>query len=86
MVAVTTVGADGKTRQMVAVDVRTFLMLLATIDARRVSEAARPLLVAYQAEVANVIEACWTKGGVINPRATEDQLTVRCRRLARDRP
>jgi len=71
---VPTVGADGKAREMAAVDVRTFLMLLATIDEQRVADAARPLLVAYQAEVADVIEAYWTQGGAINPRATEDQL------------
>lgn len=68
------VAADGRRRSMVTADVRTALMLLATIDERRVSEPARPLLVAYQSEVADVIEAYWTKGGAINPRATEDQL------------
>lgn len=74
-----TTGADGKTYSMTTVDVRTFLMLLATIDERRVNEAARPLLVAYQAEVADVIEAYWTQGGAINPRATEDQLDALAR-------
>ncbi|WHP18808.1 phage antirepressor N-terminal domain-containing protein [Cellulomonas sp. ES6] len=75
-VLTTVVAADGKRRQMLAVDVRTFLMLLATIDERRVGEAVRPLLVAYQSEVADVIEAYWTNGGAINPRATHDQLTA----------
>ncbi|WP_431892734.1 phage antirepressor N-terminal domain-containing protein [Micromonospora haikouensis] len=70
------VAADGKTRDMVTADVRTFLMALATIPASRVAEHARPLLVAYQQEVADVIEAYWTRGGVINPRATGDQLDV----------
>jgi hypothetical protein len=65
---------DQQVRQVVVADVRTALMLLATIDERRVKEAARPLLVAYQSEVADVIEAYWTKGGAINPRATEDQI------------
>lgn len=69
-----TVGADGKSREMTVVDVRTALMLLATIDENRVAEDKRPLLVAYQSEVADVIEAYWTKGGAINPRATEDQI------------
>lgn len=68
------VPGDAQRRQVLVSDVRTFLMLLATIDERRVKEEARPLLVAYQAEVADVIEAYWTKGGAINPRATEDQL------------
>lgn len=52
-----TTGADGKTYQMVTVTVRTLLMLLATIDENRVAVHVRPKLVAYQAEVADVIEA-----------------------------
>jgi hypothetical protein len=69
-----TTGADGKTYRMVTVDVRTFLMLLATVDESRVSEAVRPRLIAYHAEVADAIEAYWTRGCVINPRATAEQL------------
>lgn len=69
-----TTGPDGKTYNMVTVDVRTFLMLLATIDETRVAEEVRPLLVAYQQEVADAIESYWTQGGAINPRATADQL------------
>lgn len=72
----TTVAGDGKTRQMVTVDVRTFLMLLATVNETSVAEHVRPKLIAYQSEVADVIEAYWTKGGVINPRATDDQLAA----------
>lgn len=63
-------------RTMVIADVRTFLMALATVDERRVSVTARPKLVAYQAEVADAIESYWTKGGVINPRASEEQLAA----------
>lgn len=70
----TTVAEDGRARTMTAVDVRTFLMLLATIDERRVAEDARPMLVAYQQEVAEAVEQYWTHGGAINPRATADQL------------
>lgn len=55
------VGEDGRSRQMVVADVRTFLMLLATVDERRVAESARPTLVAYQREIAEVIEAHFTK-------------------------
>lgn len=61
MVLVTTVGDDGRSREMVAVDLRTFLMLLATVDERRVGESVRPALVAYQSQVADVIEAHFTK-------------------------
>lgn len=67
------VAADGKTRDMVTADVRTFLMALATIAESRVSEAARPVLVAYQSEVADVIEAYWTKGVAINPRLVDEE-------------
>jgi hypothetical protein len=71
-----TTGADGKTYQMVTVDVRTFLMLLATIDERRVAKDVAPKLVMYQAEVAEAIEQYWTQGGVINPRASREQLDI----------
>ncbi|BBB01010.1 putative antirepressor [Actinacidiphila reveromycinica] len=67
-------GADGKTYQMAVVPVRTFLMLLATVNENRVKESARKTLVAFQNETADAIEAYWTQGGAINPRATEDQL------------
>jgi hypothetical protein len=67
-------GADGKTYEMITCDVRTFLMLLATIDERRVGKDVKPKLVAYQAEVADAIEAYWTKGGAVNPRASREQL------------
>jgi hypothetical protein len=65
---------DSQTREHVIVDVRTFLMLLATIDENRVSASARDILIAYQNEVADVIEAYWTKGGSVNPRADAGQL------------
>lgn len=67
-------GADGKTYNMVTVDVRTLLMLLATVDESRVADHVRPKLVAYQGEVADAIEGYWTRGGVVNPRAGEPQL------------
>lgn len=66
-----TTGSDGKTYQMVTVDVRTFLMLLATVDENRVPEHVRPLLIAYQREVADAIEAYWTKGAALQPTGTE---------------
>ena len=73
IVKTTTVGADGKNRDMTVIDVRTLTMWLATIDENRVSEEARPLVIAYQNEIADVIESYWTQGGAINPRATEHQ-------------
>ncbi|MDK8577242.1 phage antirepressor N-terminal domain-containing protein [Corynebacterium pseudodiphtheriticum] len=73
---IVTVGADGKTREMTCIDLRTLTMWLATIDEKRVSKEARPLVIAYQSEVADVIESYWTKGGAINPRAEEHQLNA----------
>lgn len=76
MSMINTVGADGKTREMTVIDIRTLTMWLATIDENRVSEEARPLVVAYQSEVADAIEAYWSKGGAINPRANEHQMNA----------
>lgn len=55
-------------REYVTVDVRTFLMLLATVPVARVAESIRSKLVAYQREIADVIEQYWTRGRVVNPR------------------
>ena len=75
-VKMTGVGLDGKNREMTCIDLRTLTMWLATIDENRVSEEARPLVIAYQSEVADVIESYWAKGGAINPRAEEHQLNA----------
>lgn len=69
-----TVAEDGKTRSMAAVDVRTFLMWLATVNENKVAPEIRPTLVAYQRETTTAVNSYWTQGGAINPRATEDQL------------
>lgn len=68
------VGADGKLREMVTVDKRTFLMLLATISPSRVAAHVRPRLIAFQREVADVIEAYFDRGHVINPRASATEM------------
>lgn len=73
---VSVVAADGKSREMTCIDLRTLTMWLATIDENRVSEEARPLVVAYQQEVADVIESYWSNGGAINPRANEHQINA----------
>ncbi len=67
---------DNQRRDVVTTDVRTFLMLLATVDERRVSDEVRPRLIKFQAEIADAIEAYFTKGGAINPSATTDQLAT----------
>ena len=69
-----TVADDGKVREMDVVPVRTFLMLLATVNENRVADTARPTLIAFQNETADAIESYWTKGGAINERATDEQL------------
>lgn len=69
-----TTGADGKRYEMDVVPVRTFLMWLATVNENRVAESARPTLVAFQNETADAIEAYWTGGGAVNPRASVRQL------------
>jgi hypothetical protein len=72
---VTTVQVGDQRRKMVLADVRTFLMALATIPATRVKAEVRPLLEAYQSEVADVIEAYYDKGmSKINPRVQPEQL------------
>lgn len=55
------VAGDGKVRNMITADLRTFLMALATIPVSRVAEHVRPKLVEYQSEVADVIEAHFTR-------------------------
>lgn len=75
------VAEDGKTRDMTVVPVRTFLMLLATINENRVSAKARPILVAFQNETADAIEAYWTRGGAINPAASLEQADALRREL-----
>ncbi|NUS79120.1 MAG: hypothetical protein HOV70_23370 [Streptomyces sp.] len=71
---IATVAEDGRTRQMAAIDVRTFLMWLATVNENKVAESARPTLVAYQRETTAAVEAYWTRGGAVNPTATRDQV------------
>lgn len=73
---ISTVGADGKNRDMAMVDRRTLTMWLATIDTNRVSEAARPTLEAYQLEAANALDSYFHNGGAINPRAEEHQINA----------
>lgn len=66
---------DTQRRSHTTVDVRTFLMLLATINENKVPVEKRDLLVAYQSEAADVIEAYWSNGVVANPRVVSPQPT-----------
>jgi hypothetical protein len=53
----TAVADDGKVREMTMIDRRTLTMWLATIDENRVNEAARPTLIAFQAQAADALDA-----------------------------
>lgn len=67
------VSDQAQRREMLTCDVRTFRMLLATIDENRVSEDVRPRLVTYQCEVADAIEDYFFHGVAINPRIDVEQ-------------
>ncbi|MBM4634472.1 phage antirepressor [Rhodococcus hoagii] len=75
-VIMTSVAADGKSRDMYMVDRRTLTMWLATIDESRVGEQSRSMLVAFQAEAADALDRYFHEGGAINPRATEHQVNA----------
>lgn len=72
-VMMTVVGSNGSQREMTAINLKTLTMWLATIDEDRVNEASRPLVAAYQNEVAEAIESYFTKGTATNPRVVESQ-------------
>lgn len=71
---VSQMSGDDQRREYTMIDRRTFTMWLATIDENRVAAEARPVLIAYQSEAADALDAYFNEGGAINPRATEDQL------------
>jgi len=62
------VAADGKPREMLMIDRRTMTMWLATLDENRVSEEARPIVIAFQAEAADALDAYFHTGHAVNPR------------------
>lgn len=86
----TVVAGDGKTRDMAMVDSRSIPMWLATIDEHRVSEGARPKLIAYQREAADALDSYFNRREAKVPpmnqldvlRATLDQIEASQRRLA----
>jgi hypothetical protein len=57
------VGADGKTREMVFLDLRSLPLWLATIEPGRVKPEAREALVTYQREAASVLAAHFLGAG-----------------------
>ena len=88
-VMMTSVAADGKTREMTFIDRRTFTMWLATIDTGRISdEHTRELVRTYQCEAADALDKYFNEGAAINPRAVgasasgaEDRALTRARQL-----
>lgn len=73
----TTVGADGKSREMVTIDRKTFTMWLATIDADRLkNESAQAMVELFQSEAADALDKFFHEGGAINPRASEHQVNA----------
>ena len=90
VVMMTTVAADGKTREMVFIDRRTFTMWLATIDTGRVkNERTRELVRTYQCEAADALDKYFNEGAAVNPRAVgvsasgvEDRALTRAAGLA----
>lgn len=54
-VIITAVAADGRTRDLLCMDLDTFLMWLATINPGKVAEEARPVVVAYQCKAKRVL-------------------------------
>lgn len=76
-VDIATVAADGKTRLMIAVDVPTFLMWLATVNENKVSPEIKPLLQAYQRETQDVVFKYFSQGmAPINPRVAPEQVSA----------
>ncbi|ATW60826.1 antirepressor [Gordonia phage BENtherdunthat] len=62
----------GRAQEMVMIDRRTFIMWLATIDPNRVSDEARPIVEAFQAEAADALDAYFSTGVAV---ATESNLS-----------
>lgn len=65
--------SDTQRREHTVINLKTLTMWLATIDENRVNETSRPLVVAYQNEVAEAIESYFTKGTATNPRVVESK-------------
>lgn len=75
-VIITAVGEDGKNREMFAIDRRTLLMWLATIDANRVAETVRPKLVAYQKDIAETIDRVFFGPPPAAPGVTAEEVAT----------
>ena len=66
---VTTVAADGKTREMVCLPVRKLAGWLASISTAKVNPEIRDKLIAYQDECDDALWRYWTEGHASRPSA-----------------
>lgn len=71
-----TVGGDGKTRDMVGVDRRTLGMWLATLDENRVAEERRDDLRAYQSEAADALDTYFHGGVAVDTLDLSDPIAA----------
>lgn len=68
----TTVGADGKSREMLVLPISRVSAYLFSINVNRVREDLREKLALYQIECADVLYNYWSKGYAVNPRPTTE--------------
>lgn len=66
-IAVTAIPSAGGVQQTTVIDRSSIPMWLATVDERRVSDEAKPKLVAYQREAADALDAYFNKREVAAP-------------------
>lgn len=70
-----TVGADGKSREMLILPISRVSAYLFSINVNRVREDLREKLERYQIECADVLYSYWAKGYAVNPRTSiEDNM------------
>lgn len=81
--AIVTVANDGLSREMLCIPVEQLPFWLSTVQPNRVlRENVRAKLVLYQKECAHALNAYWTHGAAINPRASDEQLSLVQARIA----
>ncbi|WP_329426869.1 phage antirepressor N-terminal domain-containing protein [Streptosporangium sp. NBC_01495] len=76
---------DIQVRTHRVVDRKTLTMWLATINENNVPEEKRDQLVTFQKEAADALDRYWHEGGVVNHRATVEQLDELDRTVRRAR-
>jgi hypothetical protein len=80
----TQIAGDDQRRELAMIDRRTFTMWLATIDESRVAEAARPTIVAFQAEAADALDAHFAASVAVSPQMPAPSSQLDILRLAID--